>query len=322
MVSNVNTNSPQDAGQPFPSVQLANGLLQARAYLPDKDKGYYRGPRFDWSGMIGPVEYAGHKFFGPFRIPHNPQGNDDGVGPAEEFSMKQPLDYAEIKPGERFVKIGVGELVKPDDPEYREYPFYKPFKIADSPRWEIDSGKDWIEYRQVLHGPRGWGYEYVKRISLSKDKPVMMVSHRLTNIGTKTIDTTWYCHNFVNIDGYQIGPGYELNFPFEPAYPTAPNAQDIRTQGKLLTYVRPLPHNYGAPAELFNYHGVADARVMIWHTHAGAGIDIRLDQAPIKYAVWASSTVTCPEMFIRIHIVPGSNQTWEGRYAFLDKAGR
>ena len=34
-----------------PSAPFANELIEARVYLPDPEKGYYRGTRFDWSGV-------------------------------------------------------------------------------------------------------------------------------------------------------------------------------------------------------------------------------------------------------------------------------
>ena len=32
--------------------KLVNGVLQAVFYLPDAKDGYYRGARFDWSGVV------------------------------------------------------------------------------------------------------------------------------------------------------------------------------------------------------------------------------------------------------------------------------
>ena len=48
----------------FPQVVIANKLLKATVYLPDAEKGFYRGTRFDWSGMVAQAEYKGHTFFG------------------------------------------------------------------------------------------------------------------------------------------------------------------------------------------------------------------------------------------------------------------
>jgi hypothetical protein len=36
-------------------VELKTNGLKMTVYLPDAEKGFYRGTRFDWSGVIGPV---------------------------------------------------------------------------------------------------------------------------------------------------------------------------------------------------------------------------------------------------------------------------
>src|SRR6266481_2350127 len=46
-----------------PAAQITNGSVRLRVYLPDAKTGFYRGTRFDWAGVIGSAEYAGHDFF-------------------------------------------------------------------------------------------------------------------------------------------------------------------------------------------------------------------------------------------------------------------
>jgi len=41
---------PSTAGPP--EAWISNGLVRAKLYLPDAGNGYYRGTRFDWSGVI------------------------------------------------------------------------------------------------------------------------------------------------------------------------------------------------------------------------------------------------------------------------------
>src|SRR6266446_6054589 len=43
--------------------QIADGPIRARLYLPDASTGFYRGTRFDWSGVIRSLEYAGHNYY-------------------------------------------------------------------------------------------------------------------------------------------------------------------------------------------------------------------------------------------------------------------
>jgi hypothetical protein len=302
----------------FPSVTLDNGTIKARVFLPDADRGFYRGPRFDWSGMVGPVTFAKVSFFAPFRVPQDPLGNDDGIGPAEEFGMDAALAYADTPAGGTFIKIGVGELTRPSDPSYREYHFFKPFKIATMPLWKIAHGRDWIEFHQVLRDPRGWGYDYVKRIQLAPGKPVLIVEHRLTNIGSKIIDTTWYCHNLINIDAQPIGPAYAVDFPFAPVFTPPGKPTDIRTHGNRLTFVRPLPHSYGIYADVSAAGGAAlAAAATVWNSDVYAGVRITSAAPLVKYHFYAERTAVCPEMFIRIHLEPGQTQTWESRYLFI-----
>src|SRR5438309_5820121 len=49
-----------------PEAEIDNGVLKVRFYLPDARKGFYRGTRFDWSGVIGSLEYKGHRYYGPW----------------------------------------------------------------------------------------------------------------------------------------------------------------------------------------------------------------------------------------------------------------
>ena len=52
-------------GADFPSAEVANGRIRAKIYLPDAQNGYYRGTRFDWSGVVYSLQYKGHNYYGP-----------------------------------------------------------------------------------------------------------------------------------------------------------------------------------------------------------------------------------------------------------------
>ncbi len=74
----------------IPQVTLSNGPVTMAIYLPDAQRGFYRGMRFNWSGLIAKAEYAGHTFFGPFQPQFNPMVHDNVTGPADEFDMENP----------------------------------------------------------------------------------------------------------------------------------------------------------------------------------------------------------------------------------------
>ncbi len=84
-----------------PQLSISNGLVHALIDLPDADKGWYRGSRFDWSGVIPCLSYDGHTYFNPWRPTHDPMGHDSLAGPVEEFNSlesKAPLGFDDAKP--------------------------------------------------------------------------------------------------------------------------------------------------------------------------------------------------------------------------------
>jgi hypothetical protein len=296
---------------------IANKVLGLTVYLPDAERGYYRGPRFDWSGLIARAEYRGHGFFGEWKTPHNPENHDDVVGPAEEFGMARPLGYDDARPGGTFVKIGIGELEKIDEPKYR---FHHGYRIVRPGAWKVTSGPDWVAYRQELKTSAGYGYDYVKRISLAEDGPAFTVSHSLKNTGSKAIDTDHYCHNFILIDGDPVGPHYKVKFAF-PARPK--DRGEVRgplafREGEM-TFRKDLA-NGDFYAELQGWAArPADNRVTVENTSRGAGLRIVGDTPLADFHVWGVRTALCPEPFIRLQLEPGKEAKWATVFTFFSR---
>jgi len=176
----------------FPSAEISNGLIKIKLYLPDTANGYYRATRFDWSGVIPELEYKGHHYFDNWnQSPYSPKLNDAIMGAVQEFG---PLGYNEVKPGESFVKIGVGELKKIEERLYR-YAFT--YEIINPGKWTIKKKKDQVTYTYDLTDASGYSYRYTKSLQLLKGKPVMVLQHTLKNTGTKTINTNVYDRKFL-----------------------------------------------------------------------------------------------------------------------------
>ena len=47
-----------------PEAIISNKQIRVKMYLPDPVNGFYKGARFDWSGIIDKVEFGGHTFYG------------------------------------------------------------------------------------------------------------------------------------------------------------------------------------------------------------------------------------------------------------------
>ncbi len=149
-------------------------------------------------------------FFGEWFTDYDPLKNDSITGPVEEFRIdggpmvrSGPADrmsvppgaigYADAKPGDLFLKPGVGVLRKVDDKPY-QFGFLYP--IVDTGKWTTKIKSHSILFRQVLRGPQGYAYIYEKELILDKNDSVMTLEHRLRNTGKKTIDTKVYDHDF------------------------------------------------------------------------------------------------------------------------------
>ena len=298
----------------YPSAEISNDAIKLSLYLPDPEKGYYRGTRFDWSGVISQVEYKGHTYFEEWKDSHDPTIHDDIVGPVEEFRTDgSALGYKEAKPGETFVKIGIGLLEKPEE---EHYSFAKTYKIIKTGPWTVNKDKDWIEFQQDFEDESGWGYQYIKRISLIEDKPRFVISHSLKNTGSKTINTSQYNHNFFMIDKEPIGKNYVLKFPFNVKI-MRDLENSISALGKTLMFNRNLEDGESLFTELEGFSDSAvDHRIVIENQKTGAGVKISGDRPLSQFFFWTMKRTVCPEPYINIELEPGERAEWNTSYLF------
>ena len=121
----------------YPSVTISNGVVEMKLYPPDAENGLYRATRFDWSGVIGSVQYRGHEYFGYWKDTQDPLFHEDLSGPVEGY-IKPGLGYDEAEPGGKYVRIGVGVIEKPDEAEYS---FRNSYKLLDHGKWSVEHGE-------------------------------------------------------------------------------------------------------------------------------------------------------------------------------------
>ncbi len=299
----------------FPEAQISNRAIRAKFYLPDPERGYYRGTRFEWSGIIHSLQYEGHEYFGVWFPRYDPKLHDAITGPVEEFRTGEAsLGYAEAKPNETFVRIGVGTLRKPEEPAYRVFGTYE---IVDPGKWTVKTANDRIEFVHTLKHPAGYAYKYTKIVRLEKDRAEMVIEHRLKNTGRLPIETSQYNHNFFVIDGQPTGPDAVVIFPFQ-AHAARDLGDKAQVAGKQLTYLRELrPGGESVFTELEGFgKTAADYDFKIEHRKAGAGVHFTGDQPISKLVFWSIRTTLCPEPYISIHVAPGQETSWKIKYEF------
>jgi len=295
----------------FPQAKISNGEIHASLYLPDAQQGYYRGTRFDWAGVISVLDYQGHSYFGQWFERYSPTLHDAIMGPVDAF---YPIGYDEAKTGEHFLKIGVGTLIKPEEPKYF---FATPYQIANSGKWKVKKKSDRIIFIHKLQ-ENGYAYEYIKTVQLVKGKPELVLSHTLKNKGKKNIETNVYNHNFFVMDGTLTGPDYSVIFPFTLSGELTAGADFGRLEGNELKFEKLFTkgdHVFSPGLQGFG-NTAKDHDIRIENHKTGAAVRITCDQPIMKMVFWSAVKTICPEPYIAINVKPGESFKWNINYQF------
>jgi len=310
----------QPAPQPgpdVPSVEIKNAAITAKILLPDPNRGYYRGTRFDWSGVTASLRTKNHEYFGIWFPRYDPKLHDAIMGPVEEFrSADGGMGFAEAAPGETFIRIGVGVVRRPDAAPYQPF---KTYEIVDPGKWEVKAESSKIRFTHEVKGPNGYAYRYTKTMTLVKDEPRMVIEHTLENTGTRRINTQQYNHNFFVMDGQPTGPDTWVKFPFDlrSVRPLAADLAEVR--GGEIHYLKELGTGQSAFAEFEGFGSTAaDYHIVAENRKTGAGVRIIGDRPISRIVYWSIRTVFSPECYVALEADPGKSTHWTYTYHFYD----
>lgn len=315
-----------------PELQIANDLVKANIYLPDAALGFYRGTRFDWSGVVSSLRCEGHEYYGPWFTRRDPsvfdfifQGSEIVAGahsaitgPAEEFVL--PQGYEDARAGGSFAKIGVGLLRKPDNAPYS---CYNDYEIVDEGSWVIESTPTTVAFTQRLDASRaGYGYLYRKSLSLGMSEPQLVIEHSLQNTGRVALRTPHYNHNFLTLDHKSIGGNLSITFPFVISSDAAFDPAFVSAQGRQITYRNDLVDDEVVAFPLFGFGTSSnDYDIGIYDRLSGAGVRMSGDKPLSKLAVWSIRSVLSVEPFIDVNVEPAATFIWTYKYSYGSASG-
>jgi hypothetical protein len=322
------TISARDALSAAPQVRITNKRLSATVLLPDPDKGFYRGVRFDWAGMIASLTYEGQDYYGLWFDRIAPDVRDfafrDGlivaapntaaVGPVDAYDPGQPLGWSDAPAGGTFVKIGVGVLRKPADGA--NYSSFRNYDLVDHGVWKVEARGDRVIFTQTVSDPlSGYGYVYRKELRLTSGRPGMEIRHSLKNTGARSISTTTFNHNFLTFGGApaQAGLTVGARFPLRPGRPLRDVAQ---IDGQTLTYRRAL-----AAEEIFSTPFATDgldapAYDLSVSNAKGAGFSVKADRPLSSLQLWSIRSTVAFEPFVTLKAEPGQTVSWTYSYTY------
>lgn len=295
-----------------PQVDIANDQIKARLYLPDEQQGYYRGSRFDWSGLIASLAYKGHTYFGKWFDAYHPRTHDAVTGPVEEFA---PIGYDSAKPGENFLKIGVGVMRRIDD---KPHHFTNPYEIVNPGKWAINAGSDRVDFVHYLTDQEGHSYIYRKTVRLVKGKPELLLEHSLENTGSRLLETLVYNHNFFMLDNQPSGPDFTVKFPFTlKSNATTPIEGLLEARDNQLVYIRPQQKRDAIYTILEGYtNNPKDFDIRVENSKTKSGVRVTADRPLAKLSFWSSPTNLSPEPYVAVRVEPGKTFNWTLTYQF------
>jgi hypothetical protein len=309
-----------------PVAEISNGRISVTVYLPDPVSGFYQGTRFDWSGVVRSLEASCHSYYGPLFTKRSETVRDfiyDGedivagpcsstMGPADEF---RPLGYDAAKPGETFVKIGVGMLKRTDEKVYDAYRLYP---IADHGKWSVKHKGDSIEIRQILRdGSSGYGYEYRKTLRLLKGKSEMELAHSLKNIGENAIETQVYNHNFLVIDGKGPQAGTTVMLPFAVSAGRKANPDLAAIEGNEVVYKKTLAGEDVVSFPITGFGATAsDHEFRVENRAVKAGMSMQGDKPLKSVSLWSIRGNVSVEPFVVVSVAPGKEFRWTSSYRY------
>ena len=279
-------------------------------YLPGLDNSYYRGTRFDRAGVFGKITYQGKTFSDPWFDGCDPLRHDNVCGPSEEFGES---GFEKAAPGDTFVKIGVGRLIRPDEAPYDHFRLYE---VADPGIWECNANRHTATFRHILDGC----YDYTKTVRIS-GAGQMQIIHELTNTGRTPLESNVYNHNFFTFGRKAVSAGRSILFPYaisgkwRQAYSGVSEGNGLSIdifrrlnpgESVFMGQIRPVFYEQ-APYDVLIQCG------------SSRGMAVRVTSpAPFDWAhFWANHRVACIEPFVTFKILPEESFRQELNYTFI-----
>ncbi len=251
--------------------------------------------------------YLGQEFLSASQA----SGKTGGIGLSGEFLTMSPWGYAQAKPGEEFLKPGVGFLTRVG---YEDYSFFQDYPVRPFTT-EIKSLKDGIEFTQKSCRLKESVFNLFKSIELEGDK--LIISSELENCGGDYLSGDEYCHNFLSFLGHGIVPGLEFNYQADSELlweNCDRNLVDL-VQGDF-SFKR-VPEKEFFCSSRFQ-KPFSEASWSVRDRFSGLGVSC-LENFPVaKMAIWGTAKVFSPEAFHEFTIEPGMSLFWQRVYRFAN----
>ena len=283
-------------------IKIGKDGLELTLCVPSFETGYYRGTRFDHSGIFRRIIQNGFVIADEWFDGADPYRHDTVCGASEEFDQS---GYQDAEAGEVFLKPGVGLLLKDDS----TYDHFKLYDVADPGKWTIVNDESEASFIHVIDSD-DWGYVYEKVIRVIGGSE-FEITHRLCNTGASKIEGQTYNHNFYTFGSARPGPQIEIDFPFTPCGHWRAEYDSVALSEKGIRYSRPLQQ--GESVFMGDLNPVErkpkDGEVFSISAD-GHKVTFGSDQPFDHIVFWSNHRVGCIEPFIPYSLNPGDEFEW------------
>ncbi len=281
---------------------LKKGDLELTLCMPSFENGYYRGTRFDHSGIFRRIVKSGSVIADEWYDGWDAYRHDTVCGASEEFDQS---GYDEAQAGQVFLKPGVGLLVKDDS----AYDHFKLYNVADPGKWTVTGNETEATFIHVVDTEE-WGYVYEKIVRVL-DEGVFEIAHRICNTGSRKIEGQTYNHNFFTFGSSRPGPEIQIDFPFSPCGTWRSEYDSVKLSEAGIRYLRPLQKGESVfMGNLNPVDGQKPAGKVFSISSAGKEVVFESDKPFDHIVFWSNHRVGCIEPFIPYSISPGEEYEW------------
>jgi len=261
----------------------------------------YSGSRYDWTAFITQITLDDRvTFCAPEAIDGSGSG---GIGLCSEFGIESAVGFDEAALGEHFVKPGVGLLERVDE---LPYDFARPYRITPfDVATELRDGE--ILFISEPKGCRGYSLRTMRTVRVESSD--VIVESLIENVGSRRINTTEYCHNFIAINGRNPGKGTRLRL--SESAPSINRCSGLQVTGSAIYWQQELTETFYA-----KFDGCFPSWWELVDTDLGVAVSEEVDFEPDGFALFATKRTTSPEIFIRIDLMPGKRCQWKRRFKF------
>lgn len=276
-------------------------------------------PRFDHTAWItGVVLDEKYSFCTQEQFLPN-RRNSGGSGLCGEFVL---ATGEQTRAGEYFFKPGVGRIKQTSD--FQRFNIFGTYEFEAFPVTARQISDTEISFSQKGIPCNGFCVDIKKTCALQDNRLILDIE--AVNTGSKAFELSEYQHNFINIENFPMGPGYQLALPCDKNLfrieESTLNWSDEKLPDSAVELHGSTIHWKEFMDEKVLYHESYDVDSTIpahWklsHENSPVSVTEEVNFLPSMIILWGVEHCICPEFYQTVQLAPGERACWRRIWTF------